>query len=508
MVLTPLEARRWQAEHDARLDCDGDQLQARRAQREADRKHMEADRRWYRQQSLSPVGKAKLEARRAERDDADHAQWSAAVEVAEREWGAIEAAFRATHYDDTLSDAEADAALVGYERALADWHQRNDDLFPPKKAAMTNVLAFPAVATASRQFSLPLTFFDQCTSPKPKRWLIKGVLAEGENSSIFGPPGSLKSALLTDLGVHLASGRDWRGFKIKERRGVVFFAFERADQMRRRLAAYAKRDQVQNAPIAIASDMLDMLNPGCVDVIAATVREAERNFGLPVGLIVFDTLNKALAAGGGDENSARDQNLLAANLRRVHAELGRVHVVGIGHSGKDPTRGERGSNARQGDVDLEIQISGDEIKTATVTKANDAPEGPLTAFRGEVVNLGEDEDGDPISAFILSAAACPSAPKIAKLSDKAALALEALRRAINDHGENGAVSVEAWRDELFASGVLDRDAGNPRSAFKRLRDSLVRANRISERDGIIRMEFGQRLPMTPEIPTPPKTNNL
>ena len=63
-----------------------------------------------------------------------------------------------------------------------------------------------------------------------------------------------------------------------------------------------------------------------------------------------------------------------ANVQRVKNNTG-VHVALIGHTGKDESRGARGSNALLGDVDVMVTIGGDEIKTATVTKANDAPEG-------------------------------------------------------------------------------------------------------------------------------------
>jgi hypothetical protein len=40
---------------------------------------------------------------------------------------------------------------------------------------------------------------------------------------------------------------------------------------------------------------------------------------------------------------------------------------------------ERGSNAKRADMDLQVQISGEETRTATIIKANDGPDGPLTA---------------------------------------------------------------------------------------------------------------------------------
>jgi RecA-family ATPase len=76
-----------------------------------------------------------------------------------------------------------------------------------------------------------------------------------------------------------------------------------------------------------------------------------------VGLIVIDTFAKAIAAGGGDENSAKDQGVCFANLARIKNATG-VHVAIVGHTGKDEGRGMRGSNASYGDVDVMVEISG------------------------------------------------------------------------------------------------------------------------------------------------------
>ena len=49
-----------------------------------------------------------------------------------------------------------------------------------------------------------------------------------------------------------------------------------------------------------------------------------------------------------------------------------------------------------------VEISGREIKTATVTKANDMPEGELFSFKSEVHDFGTDDDGDPITVNVVS----------------------------------------------------------------------------------------------------------
>jgi hypothetical protein len=108
---------------------------------------------------------------------------------------------------------------------------------------------------------------------------------------------------------------------------------------------------------------------------------------------IFDTFAKLIAFGGGDEDKAKDQGAVFANIQLIKNEID-AHIALIGHTGKDEKRGSRGSNAILGDVDLMINITGDGIKTAKITKANDGPEGLLFSFKSEVHELGIDEDGD------------------------------------------------------------------------------------------------------------------
>ncbi|RXH15233.1 AAA family ATPase [Bradyrhizobium guangzhouense] len=276
----------------------------------------------------------------------------------------------------------------------------------------------PNGGSAGRTSGAKLTYFAECGAFVQKDWILKNVIARGETSGWIAPPGHGKSALLTEIAVHCAAGRDWRGHKAKDACGVVILALERADLCKRRLHAYAVRDGFDELPIAICSGTIDLMNAACVETIASIVQTAERGFGCCVGLLIIDTFSKGIAAGGGDEDRARDQNQVAANLRHVQDLLG-VHIALVGHTGKNETRGARGSNAHLGDVDLMVQISGGDIKVAEITKANDQPERVLTRFRLEQIGLGHDEDGDPITTAIVStdlvsAAAAPKArdPKL------------------------------------------------------------------------------------------------
>jgi hypothetical protein len=43
--------------------------------------------------------------------------------------------------------------------------------------------------------------------------------------------------------------------------------------------------------------------------------------------------------------------------------------------------------------------------------------------------------------------------------------------------------VFAWREELFSRVAINRNAGNPRSAFKRIMDAMLASRSIVEEDG-------------------------
>src|SRR5674476_704730 len=71
-----------------------------------------------------------------------------------------------------------------------------------------------------------------------KNWLIKGVLARGESSAWIAAPGKMKSALMAEASICVAAGLDWHGFRNKGACGVVYFAIEREDLVRRRMLAH------------------------------------------------------------------------------------------------------------------------------------------------------------------------------------------------------------------------------------------------------------------------------
>lgn len=316
----------------------------------------------------------------------------------------------------------------------------------------------PDVAFQARPKGFGFELFGsiRCPTEATKSHIIKGVFAYDETSAWIGPPGGLKSALLADAAVAIASGSDWFGHRNKHQTGVIYFALERADLVRRRLLAIAKSKGLERLPIAVVPAVVDLVRPDSVKKVLDTIADVEAEFYGPdydqptgAGVLIFDTWAKLIAAGGGDENQAKDQGAIFANIQRIKNVTGGPHVALIGHTGKEAERGPRGSSALVGDVDMLVTISGENIKTASITKANDAPEGPLFSFKSKVYEFGLDEDGDVVAVNVVETAEAPAA---SAREPKLTANQKTLFGMLHAAGSTGMV-LEDWNAQAREAGI-------------------------------------------------------
>jgi hypothetical protein len=225
---------------------------------------------------------------------------------------------------------------------------------------------------------------------------------------------------------------------------------------------------------------------------------------------VFDTWNKGIAAGGGSEDKAEHQNAAAANLRRLIEQLPALHCLTIGHAGKDVSKGERGSNATEGDRDTGFAVKGENGTHALeVAYANALPEGEvITTFEGELIEIGKNEDGEPVNSFIVSRqpVAMHAAKATKTLTDKEQLVLEALTGALKAKGQLGgeiggrSVTLHEWMEHCIRLGSVGQ---NPWRDLQRRQEGLLAKGRIFVLDDRVRlMGDGARGTATP-LPTLP-----
>ena len=144
-------------------------------------------------------------------------------------------------------------------------------------------------------------FADLSTSSK-KVWLVHHLLAIGEISVWYGEPGSGKSVGIEDLGLHVAVGRAWHGRQVKQC-AVLYVALERANVVQRRAIAWGLEHGLsrEQLPFKVIRGPLDFRDPQVAADIVATLEDLARRHGCEAGLIIVDTVSRALC--GGDENS-------------------------------------------------------------------------------------------------------------------------------------------------------------------------------------------------------------
>jgi hypothetical protein len=154
-----------------------------------------------------------------------------------------------------------------------------------------------------------------------------------------------------------------------------------------------------------------------------------------------------------------------------------------------------------------VQISGENIKVATVTKANDQAEGVLTQFKAEIAVLGTDEDGEEITTAIISVDPCGSADakseKKTKLTQTERRALDMLTNAIVDLGKEPpssnefprkikVVPIDTWRTYCERGGLSQGETKDAfRVAFKRVSLSLANKHRIGILDGFVWIAYDE-----------------
>ena len=107
------------------------------------------------------------------------------------------------------------------------------------------------------------------------------------------------------------------------------------------------------------------------------------------------------AAPGMDENDSKSMGEVIGAAKAIQAELGGL-VLLVHHSGKDATKGLRGHSSLHAALDAAVEVSRDgDRREWKMNKAKDGEDGEARPFRLDVVEVGTDEDGEPITSCVI-----------------------------------------------------------------------------------------------------------
>lgn len=232
-------------------------------------------------------------------------------------------------------------------------------------------------------------------------YMVKGWLGAQQMSVVYAPSNVGKSFFCLDIAYCVAANIPWQGCKV---RGgpVLYLATEGGNAFRNRVYALQEEYGADNVPLAVRPSPVNLLNPEAdLPALGQLCKEIEDTHG-KLALIVVDTLSRAIA--GGNENGPEDMTAFIANVDALRDFTG-AHVMIVHHTGKDTAQGARGHSSLRAATDTEIEIENDDgIRTATATKQRDLePKQPII-FQLKVHEVGNDDDGDPVTTCTIIAA--------------------------------------------------------------------------------------------------------
>lgn len=248
----------------------------------------------------------------------------------------------------------------------------------------------------------------------PLRWLVKRIIPDSGVGAIYGDSGTFKSFLVLDLLAHISNGREWFGQRVKAA-PAIYVPFEGQGGVPNRVKAWRLAQAMQRDPamlltltppddilshIAVIMDPINLREQADRDTLVATLTEK----GWAGGVLCIDTL--AHASAGLDENSSAMGEMLSI-FRELQLRLGGV-ILAVHHSGKDQSRGMRGWSGLHAAMDFVIECqhdknAGHRQAQFVLTKVKDGETGGSFPFIMQPVQLGFDDDGDPMTSLIV----CP-----------------------------------------------------------------------------------------------------
>jgi AAA domain len=338
------------------------------------------------------------------------------------------------------------------------------------------------------------------TEIRPQRWCVKQLLPESGVGIVSGQWGSFKTTAALDLSVAVMTAEPFAGqYRIKRRGGVLYFATEGAGTLQARLAAIARhRGAPDELPFAWRSDCPMLTDKDAGKTIVKMVDDAaahfEHAYGVPVTLIWVDTyITAAGLNSSGDDNDAAATQKAFSTLRFVAARS-KAFVVTIDHLGKVIEAGTRGSSGKEGNADTVLATLADREITGAVSngrmavrKQRDGISGFEVPFVPEMIDLGLDEDGDPVTAIVLRwSRQQREQPAKKRKSKDAELLCHVLAEIVAKHGfafqpDPGGPTVQACHGSVLRASFYERrhTEGTPKQKLDKRRAAYERAMRVA-----------------------------
>jgi hypothetical protein len=177
---------------------------------------------------------------------------------------------------------------------------------------------------------------------------------------------------------------EWHGREAHQT-GVLYIAGEGARGLGKRIKGWRYKHAMDGveAPFLLLPVAVELLDEKQRGKLLRTIDAACKRAGFEIGLIVVDTVSRALA--GADENGQEAMGAFVKACDAIRHHAGGA-VLGVHHSGKDKDRGMRGSTVLLGACDAVFKLSKAEtLVTLKTEKQKDAEQAADLYFDMEQV---------------------------------------------------------------------------------------------------------------------------
>lgn len=379
-----------------------------------------------------------------------------------------------------LNEAEILGALMGANKTRCN---------PPLKIEELRTIAH-SVASYKPEETVELASWtlsgasDIMEPMAPTVYVVDGLLPAQSLSIIYGAPGTLKTMLLIDMAIAVASGQRW----LTEREGsggretkqvpvlVCDFDSGRRPVKQRLHAAMRARGLGLDLPIFYVSMPEPWLDASMPDSMAVLERAVE---DCRAGLVIVECLRSI--SGSVEENSA-EMGTIVSNFRRL-SERAACAVTLSHHQRKGETNGRagdalRGHSSIEAGLDLALLVKREDDSETISLKATKVREAPVKEFGAEFEYTQLVDSRDLYSMMFYAAE--PENPKKTNeevrecvmriVADEEGINATALDKSVANELEVSRTQARKARQALVKNGQIEVQPGHHRAQEHYLAD--------------------------------------
>lgn len=187
------------------------------------------------------------------------------------------------------------------------------------------------------------------------QWLVEDIIPNESLIILYGHSGCGKTFIALDISLHIAHNKPWKKQSIVKKGIIIYCIGEGIHGISNRIKAWHNYNNLPlDAPfILLPIEAVSFAEPENIDKMISTIEQIKEEYDLPISMIIIDTLSKASV--GYDENSSKDMGQFLYNFDIIKKYFN-TSIMFVHHSGKNSTRGMRGSSYLLGTVDTAIQV--------------------------------------------------------------------------------------------------------------------------------------------------------